>query len=98
VSTPTLVLEVVPASLRDSLLAGLTAKMWAERGYTVILRKETPPQQNEELDQIGSWVGSQSWFDGSIVNWNAGSVGRLMEQLRAHDFPNGFRVLLAAAK
>jgi uncharacterized protein len=81
-ATPTLVIRItLIKGFKDSMLAGVVAKMWAERGYTVILQKAILlPEDREQGIEMRLWISSQSWFDGQIVDWEAASVRQLMDE------------------
>jgi hypothetical protein len=91
-NTPALRIEFSESmGFRDSVFAGLIAKMWAERGYTVILEKfGRSCGSGQSAVETGRWIATQTWFNGHISIWTVASVTELVEQLRAKRFPEWF--------
>lgn len=85
--TPTLRIQLSESkSFRDAVVAGLISKMWAERGYTVILEKFGGSRRSGDVAvETGQWIADQAWFDGHIVAWRADSVRELVDQLRTKE-------------
>lgn len=85
--TPTVLVRIAYSkSLPTLLLSDLIGRLWAERGYTVVLqgargRYESGgkfyPLIHERSDGIDTlnWVAKQPWFNGQIVTWGGSTSG-----------------------
>ena len=85
--TPTILVCVpLTRSLENSLFASIIGRMWAERGYTVIIQK-TPgrfgsngrfyPLRDERQDGIETlaWIQKQAWFNGHVLTCGGPAFG-----------------------
>lgn len=83
IRTPAILLQLMPPNtFRDDLWAGVIAKMWAERGYTVGIVRA--PSLAEEVSE---WLKRQDWFDGRKVIWTAGMAREVIGQIRQGRLP-----------
>ena len=85
--TPTILVRIpLSKTLKNSLFVSLVGRMWAERGYTVVIqgtrgRYESGgafhPLHGERQDGIEtlSWVSKQPWFNGQIATWGGSAFG-----------------------
>lgn len=81
--TPTILVRIpLSKTFKNSLFVSLVGRMWAERGYTVVIqgtrgRYESGgtfyPLHGERQDGIEtlSWISKQPWFNGQIATWEA---------------------------
>src|SRR5262249_35308860 len=67
-------------TVRNTLFASTVGRMWAERGYTVVIQGtrgrygssgRPTPFVDERRDGIETlrWIAQQSWYDGHIGMW-----------------------------
>jgi putative CocE/NonD family hydrolase len=85
--TPTIMGRIpLSKTIRNSLFASMIGRMWAERGYTVVIqgtrgRYESGgmfyPLRGERQDGIEtlSWIAKQPWFNGKIATWGGSAFG-----------------------
>jgi hypothetical protein len=85
--TPTLLVRIpLTKDFKNSLFARMIGKMWAERGYTVVIQGTRGrfgsggafyPLRGERQDGIETlkWIARQSWFDGHILTWGGSAFG-----------------------
>jgi hypothetical protein len=81
-TSPALLLGVAGASgLGDTMVAGIVAKMFAERGCTVVLRKARKPVDREMgagWAETVAWVKGEQWCDGVVRLSQANSASELL--------------------
>lgn len=87
VRTPTALIRISLAkTLKNSLFINTVGRMWAERGYTVVIqgicgRYESggtfDPLRGERQDESSTlaWISKQSWFNGKIGSWGGSALG-----------------------
>jgi uncharacterized protein len=85
--TPTILVRIpFSKSLKNCYFANLVGRLWAERGYTVVIqgtrgRYESGgtmyPLINERKDGIETlrWIAKQPWFNGKIGTWGGSAFG-----------------------
>ena len=85
--TPTILVRVPMVNIfRYRAAASLTARHWAQRGYTVVVQGargrykssgQYYPLKNERQDGIETlaWIASQPWYDGRLGMWGLSSFG-----------------------
>jgi putative CocE/NonD family hydrolase len=85
--TPTILVRIpLTRDFRNSLFAGMIGKMWAERGYTVVIQGTRGrfgsggsfyPLRGERQDgtETLQWIAKQPWFDGHILTWGGSAFG-----------------------
>jgi putative CocE/NonD family hydrolase len=85
--TPTILVRIpLTKDFKNSLFASLIGKMWAERGYTVVIQGTRGrfgsggtfyPLRGERQDGIETlhWIAKQPWFDGRILTWGGSAFG-----------------------
>jgi uncharacterized protein len=85
--TPTILVRIpLSKTFKNSLFATMIGRMWAERGYTVVIqgtrgRYESGgsfyPLHGERQDGIEtlSWIAKQPWFNGKIATWGGSAFG-----------------------
>ena len=72
--------------LTNSLFSSVVGKMWAERGYTVVIQGTRGrfgsggnfyPLREDRQDGIDTlkWIAEQPWFDGHILTWGGSAFG-----------------------
>jgi uncharacterized protein len=86
--TPTILVRIpLTRDFKNSLFASMIGKMWAERGYTVVIQGTRGrfgsegtfyPLRGERQDGIETlqWIAKQPWFDGHILTWGGSSFGQ----------------------
>jgi putative CocE/NonD family hydrolase len=85
VHTPTILIRIpLTRDFKNSFFAGMIGKMWAERGYTVVIQGTRGSfgsggtfYLGERQDGIETlqWIAKQPWFDGHIVTWGGSAFG-----------------------
>ena len=87
VHTPTILIRIaLTRDFKNSFFAGMIGKMWAERGYTVVIQGTRGrfgsggtfyPLLGERQDGIETlqWIAKQPWYDGHIVTWGGSAFG-----------------------
>jgi putative CocE/NonD family hydrolase len=85
--TPTILVRIpLSKTFKNSLFVSVVGRMWAERGYTVVIqgtrgRYESGgifyPLHDERQDGIEtlSWISKQPWFNGQIATWGGSAFG-----------------------
>lgn len=85
--TPTILVRIpLSKTFENSLYVGLVGRMWAERGYTVVIQGTRGrfdsggafyPLRGERQDGIEtlSWISKQPWFNGQIATWGGSAFG-----------------------
>ena len=85
--TPTILVRLpYSKTLAQSLFATIVGRMWAERGYTVVIQGtrgryesegEHIPFEHEREDGIDTlrWLSQQSWYDGRVGSWGGSYFG-----------------------
>jgi uncharacterized protein len=85
--TPTILIRIpLTRDFKNSIFASMIGKMWAERGYTVIIQGTRGrfgsggtfyPLREERQDGIETlqWIANQPWFDGRILTWGGSAFG-----------------------
>ena len=85
--TPTILVRIpLTKSLRNLLYADLIARIWAERGYTVVIQGTRGrfgssgtfyPLRGERQDGVETleWLKRQPWFNGQIAMWGGSAFG-----------------------
>jgi putative CocE/NonD family hydrolase len=85
--TPTILVRIpFSKTTRNSLLEGLLGKLWAERGYTVVIQGTRGrfksggtmyPLVYERKDgkETLDWIAKQPWFNGKLGTWGGSSFG-----------------------
>ncbi len=85
--TPTILVRIpLSKTFRNSFFANAIGKMWAERGYTVVIQGtrgryesggEFYPLRYERQDGIETltWISKQPWFNGKIATWGGSAFG-----------------------
>jgi len=86
-STPTILVRIpLSKSFNNSLYANLMGRIWAERGYTVVIQGTRGrfgsggkfyPLRCERQDGIETlrWLKNQPWFNGQIATWGGSAFG-----------------------
>ncbi|WP_058186912.1 CocE/NonD family hydrolase [Terracidiphilus gabretensis] len=86
--TPTILVRIpLTRDFKNSLFASMIDKMWAERGYTVVIQGTRGrfgsggtfyPLRGERQDGIETlqWIAKQSWFDGHVLTWGGSAFGQ----------------------
>jgi putative CocE/NonD family hydrolase len=87
VHTPTVLIRIpLTRDFKNSFFAAIVGKMWAERGYTVVIQGTRGrfgsggtfyPLLKERQDGIETvqWIAKQPWFDGHILTWGGSAFG-----------------------
>lgn len=85
--TPTILVRIpYTKTFTNTLFATMVGRMWAERGYTVMIqgtrgRYESTghydPLRHERQDGIETlhWIAGQPWFDGRLGMWGGSYFG-----------------------
>jgi putative CocE/NonD family hydrolase len=85
--TPTILVRIpLTKDFMNSIFASMIGKMWAERGYTVVIQGTRGrfgsggafyPLRGERQDGIETlhWIAKQPWFDGRILTWGGSAFG-----------------------
>lgn len=85
--TPTILVRIpLTKDFKNSLFASIIGKMWAERGYTVVIQGTRGrfgsggtfyPLRGDRQDGIQTldWIAKQPWFDGRILTWGGSAFG-----------------------
>jgi len=85
--TPTILVRIpFSQSIKNSFYEELMGRIWAERGYTVVIqgtrgRYESAgsfyPLRGERRDGIETlgWISKQDWFNGQIATWGGSAFG-----------------------
>src|SRR5215472_1420961 len=85
--TPTILVRIpLSKTLKNSLYISLAGRIWAERGYTVVIQGTRGrygsggtfyPLHGERQDGIEtlSWIANQPWFNGQIATWGGSAFG-----------------------
>jgi len=82
VRTSILIFCFEPGSRWDHFQEKLVWKMWAERGYTVVLVSEA-----SSLASALQWAEEQDCFDREVVVWPTKSIRELIAQIRCGKYP-----------
>jgi uncharacterized protein len=87
VHSPTVLVRIpLTRDFKNSLFASVIGKMWAERGYTVVIQGtrgrfgsggDFYPLKDDRKDGIETlkWIAGQSWYDGHILTWGGSAFG-----------------------
>lgn len=87
VHSPTVLVRIpLTRDFKNSLFASVIGKMWAERGYTVIIQGTRGrfgsggvfyPLREDRTDGIETlrWIAKQPWYDGHILTWGGSAFG-----------------------
>jgi len=85
--TPTILIRIpLSVSLKNSFYENLMGRLWAERGYTVVVQGTRGrfgsgasyyPLKNERKDGLETlnWLSKQRWFNGQIATWGGSAFG-----------------------
>lgn len=85
--TPTILVRIpLSKTFKNSLFVSVVGRMWAERGYTVVIQGtrgryesggEFYPLRSERQDGIEtlSWISKRPWFNGQIATWGGSAFG-----------------------
>ena len=80
--TPTILVRIpLSKTFKNSVCVSLVGRMWAERGYTVVIQGTRGgafnPLHGEQQDGIEtlSWISKQPWFNGQIATWGGSALG-----------------------
>jgi putative CocE/NonD family hydrolase len=85
--TPTILVRIpLTKDFKTSLFATMISKMWAERGYTVVIQGTRGrfgsggafyPLREDRQDGIKTlqWIAKQPWFEGHILTWGGSAFG-----------------------
>jgi putative CocE/NonD family hydrolase len=85
--TPTILVRIpLSKTIKNSLFVDFVGRMWAERGYTVVIQGtrgryesggDFHPLYGERQDGIETlaWLSKQSWFNGQIATWGGSAFG-----------------------
>src|SRR5215468_9146857 len=85
--TPTILVRIpLSKTLKNSFYISLAGRIWAERGYTVVIQGTRGrygsggtfyPLHGERQDGIEtlSWIAKQPWFNGQIATWGGSAFG-----------------------
>jgi predicted acyl esterase len=85
--TPTILVRIpLTKSLRNLFWADVAARVWAERGYTVVIQGTRGrfgsggtfyPLKGESADGRATlrWLRAQTWFNGRLAMWGGSSFG-----------------------
>lgn len=84
---PTILVRLpLPMSMKNKIMTGVICRIWAERGYTVVVQTirgyppstgDYEPFQNERQDGIETinWIAKQPWFNGRLGMWGGSYFG-----------------------
>lgn len=87
VHSPTVLVRIpLTRDFKNSLFASVIGKMWAERGYTVVIQGTRGrfgsggvfyPLREDRTDGIDTlrWIAKQPWYDGHILTWGGSAFG-----------------------
>jgi uncharacterized protein len=87
VHSPTVLVRIpLTRDRKNSFFASLIGKMWAERGYTVVIQGTRGrfgsggvfyPLREDRHDGIETlkWIAIQPWYDGHILTWGGSAFG-----------------------
>ncbi len=87
VQSPTILVRIpLTKDFKNSLFASMIGKMWAERGYTVVIQGTRGrfgsggtfyPLKDDRQDGIETldWIAKQSWYNGKILTWGGSAFG-----------------------
>jgi putative CocE/NonD family hydrolase len=87
VHSPTVLVRIpLTRDLKNSIFASVIGKMWAERGYTVMIQGTRGrfgsggvfyPLREDRNDGIETlkWIARQPWYDGHILTWGGSAFG-----------------------
>jgi putative CocE/NonD family hydrolase len=87
VRTPTILVRIpLTRDFKNSLFSSMIGKMWAERGYTVVIQGTRGrfgsggtfyPLLKDRQDGLETlhWIATQPWFDGHILTWGGSAFG-----------------------
>lgn len=108
--TPTILVRIpLTKDFRNSLFVNVIGKMWAERGYTVIIQGTRGrfgsggtfyPLREDRQDglQTLNWIAKQPWFDGQILTWGGSAFGHTQWAIadQANPGPSALMVYFAS--
>jgi len=111
VRTPTILVRIpLSKSVTTSFFADTIGRIWAERGYTVVIqgtrgRLESGgafyPLRGERQDGIETlaWVSKQPWFNGKIATWGGSAFGYTQWAIadQADPGPSALTIYLASS-
>jgi uncharacterized protein len=87
VHSPTVLVRIpLTRDFKNSLFAAVIGKMWAERGYTVVIQGTRGrfgsggvfyPLRDDRTDGMETlrWIAKQPWYDGRILTWGGSAFG-----------------------
>ncbi len=85
--SPTILVRIpLTRDLTNSFFSSIIGRMWAERGYTVVIQGTRGrfgsggnfyPLRDDRQDGIDTlkWIAKQPWFDGHILTWGGSAFG-----------------------
>jgi len=85
--SPTILVRIpLTKDFKNELFASMIGKMWAERGYTVVIQGTRGrfgsggifyPLRGERQDGIETlhWIAKQPWYNGQILTWGGSAFG-----------------------
>lgn len=111
IHTPTILVRIpLTKDFKNSFFASLVGKMWAERGYTVVIQGTRGrfgsggvfyPLRSDRQDGIESlhWIAKQPWFDGRILTWGGSAFGHTQWAIadQSNPGPTALMVYFASA-